>query len=132
MAVGPLALEVSTPPTITAEAAVAHPTFGLAPSASTMGWWCPVAAAVAASATATPQPAPTLVPTPTAAPAGFVLLPANQPLRVNDQLRSSNGKTRLLMQADGNLVLYRTDNGVPLWASNTWGKAMTFTLMQND
>jgi hypothetical protein len=36
------------------------------------------------------------------------------------------------MQADGNLVLYRVDNGVALWASNTPGQPVTHTVMQSD
>lgn len=58
-------------------------------------------------------------------------LQANQKLNVNDQLVSNNGKTRLIMQADGNLVLYRND-GKALWASDTWGKPVNVAIMQDD
>jgi hypothetical protein len=47
------------------------------------------------------------------------VLQANQQLNVNDQLTPPNGKTHLIMQTDGNLVLYRNDNNQALWASNT-------------
>jgi hypothetical protein len=39
-------------------------------------------------------------------------LAPNQQLNVNDHLEPPNGKTRLIMQGDGNLGLYRQDNGV--------------------
>jgi hypothetical protein len=59
-------------------------------------------------------------------------LQANQQLNVNDQLVPQNGTTHLLMQGDGNLVLYRNDNGRPLWASNTWNLPVTHAIMQGD
>src|SRR5271166_2712664 len=45
---------------------------------------------------------------------------------------SLNGRTVLVMQADGNLVLYRVDNSVALWTSNTWGQPVTHAVMRND
>ena len=36
-----------------------------------------------------------------------------------DLLTSSDGRFTLIMQTDGNLVIYRNADGVPLWASNT-------------
>jgi hypothetical protein len=62
---------------------------------------------------------------------GSVLLPGQQ-LLTDGQLSPLTGRTVLIMQADGNLVLYREDNGVALWASNTWGKPVTHTIMQTD
>ena len=59
-------------------------------------------------------------------------LQANQRLNVNDQLMPPNGRTRLIMQADGNLVLYRNDTGSALWASNTYGKPVNVAIMQSD
>ncbi|HEX7842407.1 MAG TPA: hypothetical protein VF469_33270 [Kofleriaceae bacterium] len=79
----------------------------------------------------------------------------------NNQLRSANGVYTLVMQDDGNLVVYhgtrplwatntagtdgqraimQTDgnfvlyhvNGSPLWASNTAGRPGSFVIMQND
>jgi hypothetical protein len=59
------------------------------------------------------------------------LLPGQQ-LNVNDKLISNNGRVTLVMQADGNVVLYRTDDSAALWASNTWGKPVTHAIMQQD
>src|SRR5262249_12537676 len=59
-------------------------------------------------------------------------LEANQQLNIGDRITAPNGKTFLVQQGDGNLVLYRTDNGKPLWASNTWGKPVTHAIMQPD
>src|SRR6266566_843166 len=36
------------------------------------------------------------------------------------------------MQGDGNLVVYRIDNGETLWSSNTSGKPVTHAIMQED
>jgi hypothetical protein len=53
----------------------------------------------------------------------------------NTALWASNtpgkGGTKLIMQADGNLVLY-TGGGQPIWASNTGGKGQSFARMQDD
>jgi hypothetical protein len=59
-------------------------------------------------------------------------LTVNQQLNVNDQLESANGSATLVMQGDGNLVLYRQDNGNALWASNTVGMGVTHAVMQGD
>jgi hypothetical protein len=59
-------------------------------------------------------------------------LTQNQALNVNDQLVSNNGRVILVMQGDGNLVLYRTDDGHALWASNTLGKPANHAVMQGD
>jgi len=71
----------------------------------------------------------TLVPSP--APARMM---PGQKLATGQQLASANGKVRLTLQPDGNLVLYRVDNGVVLWASNTQRTpaAVTQVLMQYD
>jgi hypothetical protein len=55
-----------------------------------------------------------------------------QQLNINDQLVSNNGHLNLLMQRDGNLVLYRTMFGQALWSSNTVGQQVTHTIMQAD
>ncbi|XP_072527968.1 B-type lectin plumieribetin-like [Salminus brasiliensis] len=41
--------------------------------------------------------------------------------------------TRLIMQEDGNLVMY-TNDGTPLWASNTWQNSMSkdFNVSMNN
>ncbi|MFH9070390.1 NBR1-Ig-like domain-containing protein [Streptomyces alboflavus] len=57
---------------------------------------------------------------------------ASQRLDVGDELTSPNGRIRLVMQGDGNLVLHRTDDGVPLWASDTWQQPVTRAVMQHD
>lgn len=59
-------------------------------------------------------------------------LTQNQQLVVGQQLNSNNGRVNLIMQGDGNLVLYRTMFGLPLWASNTWGKPANVAIMQGD
>jgi hypothetical protein len=59
-------------------------------------------------------------------------LQENQQLNVNDQLISSNNKAHLIMQNDGNLVLYRNDNDEALWASNTAGTPVNRAVMQGD
>lgn len=59
-------------------------------------------------------------------------LTQNQQLNVNDMLKANNGRTHLVMQGDGNLVLYRDDTNRPLWASNTFGKPVTRAIMQGD
>src|SRR3954454_9364778 len=43
-------------------------------------------------------------------------------LNVNQELRSNNGTYRLLMQTDGNLVLYAGEPSAAnaVWATNTW------------
>ena len=56
---------------------------------------------------------------------------ADQVLTKGAGLKSSNGQYRLTMQADGNLVLYDSQNQ-PLWASNTDGMAVQKCSMQND
>jgi hypothetical protein len=81
------------------------------------------------AATATPMPA---APTATPAASGTGRLAAGQGLNTGDQLFSPNGKTRLIMQTDGNLCLYRMDNGAFLWCSGSYGKGVTHVLMQTD
>jgi hypothetical protein len=58
-------------------------------------------------------------------------LTENQQLNVNDKLVSRNGRYSLIMQWDGNLVLYNA-SGNPLWASNTWGSPATHAVLQSD
>lgn len=54
-----------------------------------------------------------------------------QQLTIGEQLVSNNGLVNLIIQDDGNLVLYRTHFGHALWASNT-GNPVDHTLMQGD
>jgi hypothetical protein len=59
-------------------------------------------------------------------------LQQNEQLNVNDRLDSINGLFHLILQGDGNLVLYRTHFGKPLWASNTDGSPADRIMMQAD
>ncbi|MBL8976430.1 MAG: hypothetical protein JNK56_37855, partial [Myxococcales bacterium] len=57
---------------------------------------------------------------------------AGQGLLVNQAITSADGRFRLILQADGNLVLYTSDNR-PLWASNTAGHPEVFdAVLQSD
>lgn len=58
------------------------------------------------------------------------LLPG-QSLPVGETLTSPNKKTTLILQADGNLVLYRSGN-IARWASNTDGRKVEILDMQGD
>ena len=60
------------------------------------------------------------------------ILAPNQSLGINDTLTSSNGQFQLILQSDGNLVLYRMANHHPLWASNTDGTDAMRAIMQMD
>ena len=62
-------------------------------------------------------------------------LNSGEELLVGDKLTSPNGKVQLLMQADGNLVLYYTDtddSADALWATGTAGKSSQKVIMQAD
>lgn len=51
-------------------------------------------------------------------------------LLVNQSIASADGQFSLILQSDGNLVLYR--GNFPLWASNTVGKPSKNAIMQAD
>jgi len=57
-------------------------------------------------------------------------LTANQQLAVNQSTLSCDGRFTLILQGDGNLVLY--EGSTPLWASNTAGKASAKAILQGD
>lgn len=57
------------------------------------------------------------------------LLPG-QALYPGDSLTSANGQYTLIMQHDGNLVIYT--NGRPIWDSKTTGRAVSRAIMQDD
>jgi len=59
-------------------------------------------------------------------------LTANQKLNINNEIVSKNGLYKVVQQADGNLVLYRIQDGKPLWATDKWGQPVTVTVMQGD
>ncbi len=56
---------------------------------------------------------------------------AGQSLGPDQSIRSANGQYQLIMQGDGNLVLYNAEN-VAMWASGTAGKPVTMCIMQDD
>ena len=58
-------------------------------------------------------------------------LSPNQSLYANQSIRSGDGRFYLAYQADGNLVLYRSD-GLPLWCTHTNGTSPGRTVMQLD
>jgi hypothetical protein len=57
-------------------------------------------------------------------------LNAGEYLDLDQSLWSANGVYRLILQADGNLVLY--DDQRSLWASNTEGRRVNAAVMQED
>lgn len=59
-------------------------------------------------------------------------LNSGEQLVVNGELDSDNGRVRAVLQADGNLVVYRTDDGRALWASGTDSRPVTHVIMQGD
>lgn len=58
-------------------------------------------------------------------------LSADQRLLAGQELVSPNGMHRLVMQNDGNLVLYRA-SGVPKWATGTDRRSTSGVIMQGD
>jgi hypothetical protein len=56
----------------------------------------------------------------------------NQQLNVGHSIISQNGQCKLVLQSDGNLVLYWLNNNRPLWASNTLGRGASNAVMQSD
>lgn len=58
-------------------------------------------------------------------------LSSGQQLKAGEGLRSQNGRYRLVMQGDGNLVLYAKNKGA-LWASHTNGTKAKRVVMQGD
>ena len=59
-------------------------------------------------------------------------LSTDQWLMPNTYLSSPNGKYQLWMQNDGNLVLYKTPNWIPLWSTDTWRFPGLRAVMQGD
>jgi hypothetical protein len=64
-------------------------------------------------------------------PASPIRLREGEHLGVNEWRRSANQHYTLILQGDGNLVLYR-DMKDAMWASNTAGKPVTTAVMQGD
>lgn len=65
------------------------------------------------------------LPWPTAIPSGGFLQPG-------ESVHSSNGRFRLSMQADGNLVVYVENRGTPVWQAATSGNFGSYAVMQAD
>jgi hypothetical protein len=57
---------------------------------------------------------------------------AGQQLHVDQELSSGNRWLNLILQGDGNLVLYRTQVQQPLWSSGTAGQLVSYVEMQDD
>lgn len=53
-------------------------------------------------------------------------------LLVGDSLESADSRFSLLLQDDGNLVLYRLADGIPLRATQTQGYVVGSAIMQTD
>jgi|GEM_PF-4060572 len=79
-------------------------------------------------------PAPTVpTTTPTTADAsGESILRANERLLPNQFLQSANGQYQLLMQGDGNLVIYRLSDRSGRWSTRTAGNPGAYCVMQAD
>jgi WD40 repeat protein len=60
------------------------------------------------------------------------MLAAGQVLGIGGSVTSGNGKFRLDMQHDRNLVLYRTWDGLPIWAGNMPRRGGSQAVMQAD
>jgi LysM repeat protein len=59
------------------------------------------------------------------------VLRAGESLGIDQKLTSSNGKYTLIMQADGNLVLYAESN-TPVWATSTQDSGAVRASLQDD
>jgi hypothetical protein len=63
---------------------------------------------------------------------GVTYILPNQGLYPNQSVTSCNGRYRLVMQDDGNLVLYDLQTNTALWASGTHGNVADVMVMQRD
>ena len=79
-----------------------------------------------------PGAAPAGTPAPSSCPAApaCATLTANQYLSAGQSLTSCDGRFDLILQGDGNLVLY--EGASALWASNTVNSAATKAILQGD
>ena len=64
-------------------------------------------------------------------PAGSTMMPGDS-LSPGESITSPNGRYQLILQHDGNLVLYDSDGPVPLWDSRTVGRSDRTLIMQAD
>ena len=60
----------------------------------------------------------------------YILAPKEE-LAVKESIRSENGRYELVLQEDGNLVLYRSGGGV-LWSTGTNNQVVNRLVMQDD
>jgi hypothetical protein len=60
------------------------------------------------------------------------LYPGDQLFNNNQAIVSENGRFRLVMQSDGNLVMYRNADERALWATNTAQTDVLRAVMQDD
>ncbi len=60
------------------------------------------------------------------------ILRKNQTLNVGEQLVSQNGRFNIIMQSDGNFVLYDKQQNIATWASNTYLSDVNHVIMQHD
>jgi hypothetical protein len=86
-------------------------------------------------ASTTPSPSPSASATATAtatasATAGCGMLTADQTVAVNQPIVSCDGRFKLVLGGDGNLVLYQ--GSTALWSAKTYGKGGTKAYMQGD
>ncbi|MEZ4320094.1 MAG: peptidoglycan DD-metalloendopeptidase family protein [Myxococcota bacterium] len=89
------------------------------------------ACAAAPPPVSTPQPAPQPAPAPAPAPAGCGTVGGTTIYTANQSLGSCDGRFSLVMQGDGNLVLYRA-GGTALWHTQTHGNPGAWAVMQGD
>jgi len=59
-------------------------------------------------------------------------LTPGQSLPTNGYITSDDGRFRLIMQSDGNLVVYRNSDNRALWATGTQGTDVHHAIMQTD
>jgi hypothetical protein len=59
-------------------------------------------------------------------------LTPGQSLFTNGSITSGDGRFRLIMQTDGNLVVYRNNDNRALWATGTQGSDVHRAVMQTD
>jgi hypothetical protein len=59
-------------------------------------------------------------------------LTPGQSLFTNGSITSGDGRFRLVMQNDGNLVVYRNSDNRALWATGTQGSDVHRAVMQTD
>ncbi|MBK7860942.1 MAG: peptidoglycan DD-metalloendopeptidase family protein [Archangiaceae bacterium] len=76
-------------------------------------------------------PPPVTTPPPAPAPTGCGVLGVGATLAVNQALTSCDGRFTLVMQGDGNLVIYWAGHGA-LWSSKTPGSGGALLAMQGD